>query len=422
MKIRCLNSFFLYAVFFLFIADLIKNITVYSLNVPRFYILGVPGRDVALFLLIMLFFLNINAITKVLGKKVCLLLTMTYLFLVFQFLAYFLSSDMLDVNLLNYDIRTFLWLLGGIAFAFLLIRMPGVKTHLLIMVIILTLLIVISSFFGERLMTMNDMSLKRISHENIFLASSILFAPLIILINLSPAGSVKKLISGLAILASGYFVAFRSVTRSSFLITMLLILIFSVSYAFNQKQKTFKRVNLRLFAFIIFSLFLFYILVGDDSYLAQRLLSVFNMDILIGDSRVNELTFFIEDSSLSDLFWGRGLGGQIASPIYEGRLTGVLHIGILNFWMKFGIIPFLFASILLFIYIPLRYLSALKQLNKQIFTNRNIAAFVALSALFPWILSLILSGGYEEASMMSAGFVLYIYKFIDTHGIDPLLE
>jgi len=98
-----------------------------------------------------------------------------------------------------------------------------------------------------------------------------------------------------------------------------------------------------------------------------------------------------------------------------------MHIGIMNFWMKLGFFPFLIVFIFLFCKIPLLYIRSYRRFNKNISTKPNAANMLILPSIFPWLLALLISGGFSEINFLMAGFVLYLYGAVKNIGISSIL-
>ena len=389
----------------------------------RVYVFGIPFADLALALMLLTFFVNITLITTYVSNKILIIVGISIFFFLIQGI---IINGTSNFSIFNNDIRCFLWFYGGIAFAYELVSTEKIIRNLKIIVSIITVLIIIAFFkCPEYSEFKGSLGVDRITHPSIFTFCGWLFVPLILLFNITPPKISKKIIPLFGTISFIVFVAILSATRSITIISIVFLILFVISLKFRIRdsylflEKSNYKVTLPLFLFIAAIVFYyFYSTAANES----RILEIFNLQILLKDSRVMELTSFFEQSNLQQLILGRGFGGRFNSVIYNGELTDTLHIGILNFLMKMGFIPFLFVCYLLLISIPIKYLSSFKAITYKKSSYYHTVNVSILPALFPWILSLLLSGGYSDVSFLFVGFVLFIYGIVKTHGINSIIK
>ncbi|GAB6272758.1 MAG: hypothetical protein STSR0003_26090 [Smithella sp.] len=129
--------------------------------------------------------------------------------------------------------------------------------------------------------------------------------------------------------------------------------------------------------------------------------------------------FFKQSINDNSIIYGKGLGGVIQSTIYEGNDTGTMHVGIFNIWMKMGLIVFLLFVILSFIVIPYLYINTLIN-SAKIDPPVRTANLVVIPMVFPFLLSLVMSGGFAEVNFLFVGFAYLMYGAIKRNGLGHL--
>lgn len=413
-----------YITFALLLLDPIFNIGVDTLDLTKVYIAGIPAADYALMLMMITFFVKLNHITSFVSIKMLVIIGLAFVFYLVQGV---IINGTSNFAIFNADIRTWLWFFGGIGFAYSILRTEKPILFLKIIVIVSTLLLVVSSIksagFDEYF---KGFTVSRIGHPNIYIMSGWIFTPIILLFNITTNTFIKKIVPFISTILFFYFVGILSNTRSSTIIAILLFLLYTISFKFRthnsklfiSKIKISNKLYLTIFVLIIFVYFAYYLGIERKS----RLLSVVEMETLLNDSRFFELISFFDNSNSSQLLFGRGFGGSVPSPTYQMKLTSTLHIGLLNFWMKMGFIPFLFITYFLFIKIPIRYIRSFNLITSKKSNYYHTANVCILSTLFPWIISLILSGGFNEISFLFAGFVMYFYGIVKSKGLNSIIK
>ena len=412
--------------FFLLLLDPVFSIGVDPIYIQRVYLLGMPASDYALMLMLITFMVNIKKITAFINKKILVLFGILFFYFLFQGV---IINGATNFSIYNSDIRTLLWFYGGIAFAYALIKTDRIIQILKIIVIVSTILIVISSIYSigysEYMQGLTNDN-ERIGHPNIYILGAWIFLPIILLFNITPPKLSEKLIPLTSIILYFYFVAILSGTRSSTIICFAVFMLFTISLKIRTNNSTINIVKVKqgykLFILILLFLTIIYSMFYLGEYRLGRFLTIFDSKALASDSRAFEFLSFFTQSNLQQLIFGRGLGGSISSPTYNGELTPTIHIGIMNFWMKMGILPFLLVSYILFIKIPIKYLRSFNSIKSNKGNYYQTANIVILSTLFPWIISLLISGGYGEINFLFVGFSMYFYGMVKTYGIHSILK
>ena len=390
----------------------------------RAYIAGIPIRDITLLLMLGVFAFKHNEIFKIIKRKPIILYVVAMIFFSLQGL---LINGYSIIGLMRGDQRVLLWFLGGISFCFLLIKTGKVKLNLQIIVALTTFFLVISTFQSEawRFGTVGlSVYIERIYDYNIFIFSGFLFTPLILLFNIERISIRDKVVSLSGVLAIVYCGAYLSNTRSMAFLSVILIGLYALSI--NFRNNGFFLTQIKLSKAVIIGLILCCIgahiipsLLGSEPRL-ERLLTITYADIQ-SNPRYSEVQDFLEQSGGLLALTGEGLGAYIYSSIYNWGKTRVLHVGIFNFWLKFGILPFLLIIFFLYFRIPFIYLKTVFHYSK-VATLQGTANVVVLSSLFLWIASLAMSGGFAEVSFLFAGFAYLMYGEICQNGLSRILK
>jgi hypothetical protein len=388
----------------------------------RVSLFGVPVRDMALLLaLCCLAVRHRQMLRTVPGRWLFLIIVCFLAGLVQGISSRGMSRD------LNYDIRVFLWLFGGIGFALVMERTRQMKLHLTLLLLLSTILMACASLFSpshqEVVLTGG-----RVTHPSLFAFGGLLLVPLILVTNVSGSRLRDKLIPVCCLAAFFAFGAFLSDTRSFLIIGLvsLLILLASLRFRFKNGAVTIGSTT-RVAKVVVFSVALMMV-VSIPSMLtplrAARFATLLDPKLLLANERVLELIEFYSSSDSKQLLIGRGVGGALNSPIFGGELTGSMHIGIVNVWMKFGLLPFAIAAGFFLLVVPIRYVRSFRNLQDSTIraTSSDTANVVVLPSLFPWIVGMLISGGYSEGNLWSAGFVFYVYCDVKRFGLDALFS
>ena len=240
----------------------------------------------------------------------------------------------------------------------------------------------------------------------------------------------SKLVPAGCLAAFFGFGALLSGTRSNLIVTVVMFVILLASLRFRLRDGTVMIGKTTLVAkMLVFSAGLvmaFVLPLIVDAGRSARFASILDVNLLLASDRVLELIAFLTSSDSAQLLIGRGVGGAIYSPILEfkGELTGSMHIGIANVWMKFGLLPFAIAVGFFLLVIPIRYSRSFWKARDCGYrtNNSDTANVVVLPSLFPWIVAMLVSGGYSEGSLWCAGFVFYVYYLVKRFGLDAFFS
>jgi hypothetical protein len=402
---------FLYLIIFLYSIDIIIAVGVDPKLIQKFYLFGIPTSDISLLFAIIAFFYNLPLIKKYING-----FYLIFIFVLFfiYFLYGILNVGISNINLLNQDVRTVLWLFGGIGLSILFQKLKSKQLFLIVFLFFFIILIVLSSIGAQTLFLLTGNTSERITHPNIYIISGLICVPFIIFIFTRERTILTSLFSSFIIGLYFYFVAYLSATRSTFLISVSFLLLFIFSTIISKKSKSlnFKK-TLKIFSIIsIVTIGLTIISDQFDSSKVSRILTESKTENIVADSRFLELLDFFQQTNIVYFIFGKGIGGGINSSIYDGSFTSTLHIGILNVWMKFGFIPFLatFIFILQLIYLLIRSTIIILK-NKSSNFIKHYIQLAFISSLFPWIIGILISGGFGETDFMMLGFVWFLYKY-----------
>jgi len=418
---------FFIIVFLLYISDLIVAIGVSPLKIQKAYIAGVPLSDISLFLLLIFALLRVQFIYKICNTV--FLTLVIFLGIIYLMLGLY-NVGLSEFNRLNEDIRSFLWFFGGISLSHLLIRTHAVQIYLISILMILSTIIAISSLASVDTYVAAGLSLDRVTHPNIYNASGMMYVPLIMLMFLRNKSAMAALFILGVIFLYIYYTGYVAATRSQLIIGVALLLIYYVSnsyyYGKLHRQRLMKMGARNFIAPLIAvsSLVVVLLLLGGSQ--VERLFSLSIFTILSG-SRALEIVDFFQSTSLFQFILGRGFGGGIPSYIalhnnHNSGVATVMHVGIFNFWMKFGVLPFLIMAYMLYVYGPRRLFQSFRRLLFNQLDHLHFSRIIFICSLVPWALSLLMSGGFGSTNFMMLGFSYYLYRFTKVYGYDIILN
>lgn len=138
--------------------------------------------------------------------------------------------------------------------------------------------------------------------------------------------------------------------------------------------------------------------------------------------RAIEAKTVFESMDPLDLLTGIGIGPD--SPLHgeKGENYASLHIGILNIWWRFGIIPFLF-TIATVIKLFILWLKAIFNCycyyeHKEL-PIHDLSIIICAPGFFSLIIISVMSGGWAVSSLLPVGILFGIYKIFTTTDILP---
>jgi len=388
-----------------------------------FYLFGVPVRDIALIFMLLFFFINQKMIFSLISKKVLCL----YIIVISYFTLYGIIMNG-QWGWLRSDLRFFLWFLGGICFGSVLIKTGQIRKNLQIIVGLTAILMLVAALSGEAFQMSRDTQiaeLGRISEVGIYNFGGLLYVPLILLFYMKKDSWRTQIIPILSIGVIFFTGVFLANTRSIGIILVVILLLYILSYGVKNHGVIIDRIKLKkylCFAIIIglISVFSFLYILSINLRL-ERMLNV-SITAISDELRYLEAILFYEQGIQDNtLIFGKGLGGTIISPISDWDETGCMHIGILNFWMKMGLVPFIIIAVYLFIGLPIYYIMNLIKSTSRL-SYIKTANLIAISSIFPWIVSLAISGGFAPQDSLYVGVAYLIRGEIAKNGLRRFLH
>ena len=127
----------------------------------------------------------------------------------------------------------------------------------------------------------------------------------------------------------------------------------------------------------------------------------------------------VVDDSIVSIFLGLGLGAKYWSS--TGGMVNAVHIGVLTFFLKGGLILFSFIFYNLYIKFPkLFFLSLIK--SKTLDPLKRNALLIVLPGVFGWSTLLMISGGIQPLTLMGLGIAFGVYLEIKKNGLSLFLR
>ena len=413
---RSISIPLLYLVIGSLFIEIFSNIGMGYDEIGKYYIFGIPISDLALLVTLLIFAVRLSSILNSINISFFLFILVIG---VFASIIGFLNSNQYTPAM-NEDIRTYLWLFGGISFGYTLVETKNISFHLGLIAFIAISIIIISSISISIIALASDNIMDRISHPNLYSAAGLFFVPLILFICTSKKNLGSHIFIFLCILSFIYFVGILAATRSMLLIGILIFFNYYLLIKSNPNLKQLNKESLEYsskrssyFLLIVFIIFLTLFLFNVDASVIDRLKTIFDFNTLMSDSRVYELKDYFDQLSVMSIIFGEGFGGGVESTIYNGKLALTLHIGIMTYALKYGWFVFIIALFFYFILVPTLSIYFYYQLKSNQHNRLTYIKFGCLLSITPMILSLILSGGYSSSTFMMMGCVYYIYNNID---------
>ena len=420
---KIFSNVLFYIVLLLFVAKMIMGAGVNPSHISSATILGIPLQDISLLLALIIYFFQMKTINHICKNEVLILLITVG---VFYYLLGVTQLSGNSINIMNHDLRIFLWLIGGISIGYLLTSTKAIVVNLKILLILLSMIIIIASVTAGGYYLNYGYNINRIHHPSIYIASGLMF-PLIIISMFFTRGKLKnKLVPMFAFTSFIYFGVFQSTTRSLLIVAVVLAILLYISFNINIFTIRLRHKNIstnsKTIFLIIISVGVVIFLSSLNEYKLNRFSTIANMQVVFSNSRWVEVLDFFRGSSLYQLILGRGMGGRINSNIYEYDLAGTIHIGIMNFWLKFGVLPFLFVVYKLYYKWARILLNSYKRIKNSCDDDDSYLNFIFISSLVPWMLLLLMSGGYSVGNSMILGLVYYLYRHAKTVGISNFIK
>ena len=412
---RSLSTVLLYVIVGLFIVEDVLAIGVNAEEFQRYYIYGVPARDVGLGMALSVLVVRGAQIRKYIDTwRVVLLTALTAPYVVLGVWNYGIS------NQLNGDVRKALWFYGGIGVALLLMTTSCPKRHLRVLLAAFTILMALASVLSEQFVRYIQLGgVARVEHPSVYIFSCWVAGLTVLLSYISRRKTFP-------LVCLGAFAAFSAVltgTRSQVVVAIAVLILVLRSVGLTNIRRA-RRVKIqsarkKLGIVVLAAGAVCYMVARLDDSRFTRFATITHVDALVSDPRADEVRTFVSTSSTTQLLVGRGFGGTVPSPIYQGDATTWMHIGIMNIWLKLGLVPFLATSIYVFCVVPLRHLKSVRRIRRANgnCSNRDLARALIVPALFPWMVWALLSGGYTEQSFLFLGWIYFMYSAVGRFGL-----
>lgn len=322
------------------------------------------------------------------------------------------------------DLVVWVWPLGGLALFRLMLKAKMPALHLLALICIATLVMhICQSVTIEIRQFTEKIGDVRVSSFSLFNTSNLLLVPSSIGLGIwMRKGLIGALILLVLIGIHFYEIVLLSATRSSAVVILVVFLLSLIGLSYKVKNgvitntKSFSTLWI-LVSVMVVSVGLFF------PTLINMLLesSVISSRINEGDTgwlRVLELIDALEQMNDWQFIFGGGLGFAFDSIF--GYRVHRLHLGILTFLLKGGIILLLPVMILVYFSLPKFFATAWLRPAALDLKVRS-AALVVLPGIFGWIILLTISGGYILHASLGAGFGLGAFLHIKDEGLSKFL-
>jgi hypothetical protein len=403
MLIKIKNIFIILLTLSYFSEIIINSINFNPLIYERSKILGVPIND--LWLIIGCIFFIKFIIKESFKIEEWILIIWQLVIIIIGIIIGVSSLNWNNINEINSDVRINLSFMAGMGLSFLIVynkKKIEIKKQAELIVKICIISIIVSSLFYATIREINiysDLDPYRIIPANIFIISGILI-PIIIIF--TPIMEKELLVYSLITLI--IFLVILSGTRSMMIVTFVTYLI-----VIKLKKYQSQILDINKIKYFKLTIIILIILAISSWYFSgvERIFNNFSIKSIYNDPRFYEVLEFLSVFSLIDNPFGLGFGSLINSPIYNGNLTGIIHIGIFNFIMKSGLLGAGFI-IYIILYVIIKSIKNLK-LDKKIIKEDILLAKSSLYSFYPWFIFLIISGGYGETNFLMAGFALGIF-------------
>lgn len=421
MRANIFNKQNFYSSVFVLIASLIiiedvLSVGVDKMSIVRYTVFGVPARDYALLISLFIFVLNFKSIVRPRSVKP------SYIYWLILLGCYGFFRGLLVMgrysNDMNGDIRTILWIFGGFGLGFVFVATDRTLLFSRAIIVVSSLLTWIATILTPEFVLYSEGALsERVTAPGAFIFSGIASYFIIYSSNISTNLFKSKLLPLFGLFVFVYCTVILGNTRSQLLAAIVIswMLFRSFRFVVNGDQLHQRRISVAKVYSVVLLILAFglvFIPLMDESRI-ERLSSVLNPSATLSDSRFLELTDFFENSTIDQLLFGRGFGGGVSSAVYDGDIATTLHIGILNFWLKFGIFPFLIISYIVFLRVPIIYFRSWRALTRQgVVSSRDMAAIIIIPCVFPWLAFLLISGGFGEIPFALVGLSIYCFAHI----------
>ncbi|CAA6696229.1 MULTISPECIES: hypothetical protein [unclassified Lentimonas] len=369
-----------YVAHILFYAELLHKL----LGRGELRVAGMQGQDLALIGVLGYSFFFVSGFQAILNST----WSRAYL----AFLAVFTVYGVLQGNELGWirtDLRTWLWLYGGIALFLMLQSSRRPVWHLAIIFIALTGMANLGkqqaiSAFGN-LVAGQD----RFYNLNLMEVSTIFLVYLGLLLNFFDGFKQAKWLTIPVVTTFLYYGIYICATRN-IMLSFIVLMTLSIYREYIKGEG----VNLaRLAGFGITGLVALLLILSSPA--GQRFLNGDKQDKKSTSTRWEEVVNVSQEFQPVELLFGKGMGTTFQNAINPGNYA--LHLGVFNLYFKFGLLALVGFTVIVCLYLPVSFM-----LSRGI----NDALLRALPYCFSWLVIFCISGGYHTNYMLGIGMSL----------------
>ena len=327
-----------------------------------------------------------------------------------------------QVEYIYRDLRIWGWGFAGLALFRALMRFRHPCAHILAICFGSAAIMVASALSAKSQMTLQaSLDSERVWDLDVFRYAEILVPLLGILLGIGALRPVYLAGALVALAADFYACVLMAATRSLALSLAIVCICAALGCAYKRNQQSITArlggpgvwiAIVVLGAVVLIAATLIGTAFSDSTALASR---------LAGDDdngRIEELMDALRQLGPFKTITGGGLGYVFESTVGYTSLT--LHIGTFIFLLKFGVVPFALIVLLLYVYLPCKFLQAL---FRPLAFNPNFrsALLIVLPGIFAWIAVLSISGGYDVYCSVTLGLLVGVFGEIRRTGFTRLL-
>ncbi|WPJ97370.1 hypothetical protein SH580_06565 [Coraliomargarita algicola] len=349
---------------------------------------GLQGQDLALIGVLGYSFFFVSGFQAILNS------TWSRVYLVF--LAIFTVYGVLQGNELGWirtDLRTWLWLYGGISLFLILQSSQRPVWHLAIIFIALSGM----AHLGTQQANSSGnlvVGMDRFYNLNLMEVSIIFIGYLGLLLNFFDGFKQSKWLTIPAVIVFLYYGIYICATRN-IMLSFVVLMTLSI-YRVYIKGKGIHL--LRITGFGVAGLVA--LLLVSNTPAGQRFLNSDKQDKKSTSARWEEIVNVSKEFQAAELLFGKGMGTTFQNAHNPGNYF--LHLGVFNLYFKFGLITFIGFIIVACIYFPCYFV-----VYPSIMANQAFLKF--LPYFFSWLVIFLISGGYQAYNFLGIGMSLCLW-------------
>jgi len=324
------------------------------------------------------------------------------------------------------DLRVWLWLVGGAAFFQTLAANRCVLGGLLAASILFCLLMHLGAAYPMATLQIASAG-ERAYDSHVFNYSLVLsiIAPLFFFL-----GGLRSWIWNAVATAFVFLIVHDAVilgATRSIAVSMAALVAFTIPSLWKvsaiQSGRTSARLRMRLTAIAMALTCVALVLVclgrvmTSRSAIAERFASP--QSAISNEGRIEEAMVMTQEFSLEEWLVGRGFGGMTSGPGNLYMASG-LHIGVLTFLLKGGVIVLAISLVTFYVALPLRYAAAWLRRPARV-TPKDVGVMCITPGIAGWLVMLAMSGGYSVYASFGVGVCLAAYGVLRSQGPSGLL-